>query len=182
MDRQLISTSKFLSLILRHRPETVGLQLDSDGWVNISELITAAAASGKQLDHDLLLRVMYENDKQRFAISDDGHRIRANQGHSVSVNLGLKPRTPPETLYHGTVERFINSIREQGIISGARQYVHLSADTLTSSIVGQRRGKPIVLLVLAQKMADAGNPFFLSQNGVWLTGHVPPNFIRFPGS
>ncbi len=108
MNRQLISTSKFLSLVLRHKPETIGLALDAEGWVSLSELISAANAHGKQLNRELVLRVVRENDKQRFMIDEAGTRIRANQGHSVDVNLGIEPCKPPEQLYHGTVQRFID--------------------------------------------------------------------------
>ena len=139
MDRPLTTASKFLSLILRHKPETIGVQLDPNGWVNIDQLLTAANTAGKLLDYDLLLRVVHENDKQRFAISDDGARIRANQGHSVSVDLQLVPTPPPDMLYHGTVDRFLDSIREKGLVPGTRQHVHLSSDRRTAEIVGGRR-------------------------------------------
>ena len=180
MDRALVSTSKFLSLILRHRPENIGLELDAQGWVDIEVLIRAANQSGKRLDHDLLLRVVHENDKQRFAISEDGLMIRANQGHSVAVDLGLEPKVPPEVLYHGTVERFLASIQDRGLIPGSRQHVHLSPDARTAEIVGKRRGKPVVLVIAAAEMQRDGSVFFLSQNGVWLTDHVPARRIEFP--
>jgi putative RNA 2'-phosphotransferase len=180
MDRELITISKFLSLILRHKPETIGLQLADDGWADIDQLLHGARAHGTRLDHDLLLRVVHENDKQRFAISEDGRRIRANQGHSIAVDLALEPRTPPPMLYHGTVARFLDSIRQHGLQPGDRQHVHLSPDTRTAESVGRRRGKPIVLTVGALDMHAIGKAFYFSQNGVWLTGHVPIEFIRFP--
>ncbi|HCS52969.1 RNA 2'-phosphotransferase [Rubinisphaera sp.] len=176
----IVHTSKFLSLVLRHKPETIGIVLDDSGWVKISELIEASRSSGQTLDHDLLLRVVHENDKQRFAISADGESIRANQGHSVKVDLGLTPQVPPEALYHGTVAKFLTSIQENGLIPGERQYVHLSADTQTAQIVGKRRGKPVILVIDAQKMMSDGMSFFLSNNGVWLTSHVPAKYIEFP--
>jgi putative RNA 2'-phosphotransferase len=180
MDRKLISSSKFLSLILRHKPETIGLKLDENGWVGIEELIFASRENGKKLDLDLLLRIVHENEKQRFLLSEDGKRIRANQGHSVPVDLGLEPRMPPKSLFHGTVDRFLENIHEKGLIKGTRQHVHLSSDLLTATTVGKRRGEPVVLLIHAQKMVDNRYDLFLSQNGVWLTDHVPPSFIDFP--
>ncbi len=180
MDRQLISLSKFLSLVLRHHPETIGIQLDQNGCTNISDLIEATSRHGRQLDHTLLMRVVHENDKQRFAISEDGRRIRANQGHSIEVDLDLTSQAPPQVLYHGTVRRFLTGIQREGLVPGRRQYVHLSPDERTAHLVGKRRGKPIVLRIRAQQMATAGTPFFLSRNGVWLTAHVPPEYIEFP--
>ena len=180
MDRNLISISKFLSLVLRHKPETIGLQLDHDGWASIVDLLRAANSNGRRLDEEVLLRVVHENDKQRFAISADGTRIRANQGHSIEVNLGLEPQVPPELLYHGTVERFLASIRQQGLIPGSRQYVHLSSDAQTAETVGRRRGKPIVLVIQALEMHETGHAFYRAENGVWLTDHVPIEFIHFP--
>ncbi|TWT63639.1 RNA 2'-phosphotransferase [Rubinisphaera italica] len=176
----IVRTSKFLSLVLRHKPETVGIVLDDAGWVKISELIEASRSSGQTLDHDLLLRVVHENDKQRFAISADGESIRANQGHSVKVDLGLTPQVPPEKLYHGTVAKFLTNIQEQGLLRAERQYVHLSADTQTAQRVGMRRGKPVILVIDTQKMSSDGMSFFLSNNGVWLTPHVPAMYIVFP--
>ena len=180
MDKHLISTSKFLSLVLRHQPELIGLNLDGQGWASIETLLKTANAHGKKLDHDTLLRVVHENEKQRFAISSDGLNIRANQGHSIDVELGLQPVTPPTELYHGTVERFLESIRTQGLIKGTRQHVHLSADRRTAETVGSRRGKPIVLIVNAAAMSESGLQFYLSANGVWLTNHVPSPYLTFP--
>lgn len=179
MDPALVRTSKFLSLILRHKPQEIGITLDEAGWVGIAELIEAANANGSRLDMDLLLRVVHENDKQRFAISADGTSIRANQGHSIEVNLGLTPTPPPMMLYHGTVARFLSSIREKGLVAGNRHHVHLSADPHTAEIVGRRRGEPIVLVIDAGQMANDAFQFYLSQNGVWLTVHVPVGYICF---
>ena len=173
--------SKFLSFILRHHPESIGIQLDAQGWVDIDELLQAAREDGQPFTRDLLEAVVRDNDKQRFSISNDGCRIRANQGHSLrSVELELEPRCPPDELYHGTVPRFLESIREQGLLKGARNSVHLSADRTTAISVGSRRGKPVVLEIAALAMAEQGYEFFLSENGVWLTETVPPDFIRFP--
>jgi putative RNA 2'-phosphotransferase len=179
MDRELISTSKFLSLVLRHRPEKIGICLDEQGWVDIDDLLAAAARSGRKLTRPLLDRVVRENDKQRFAISADRRRIRANQGHSVAVDLGLEPVQPPEILFHGTVARFLDSIRVSGLERGSRQYVHLSADVETARKVGQRRGRPVILVVEARRMWQAGHSFHQAKNGVWLTVAVPAEYLRF---
>jgi len=181
MDKKLVSTSKFLSLVLRHRPETIGMQLDPEGWLEINTLITNANARGKSITLAELHEVVATNDKRRFALSDDGLRIRASQGHSVvSVDLNLKPLQPPELLYHGTVRQFIDSIRRQGLLKRSRNHVHLSADQSTAMKVGTRRGKPLILTIHARKMHDAGHQFFLSANGVWLTKSVPVESIEFP--
>jgi putative RNA 2'-phosphotransferase len=131
---------------------------------------------------DLLLRVVRENDKQRFALSSDGTKIRASQGHSILVDLALEPRVPPEKLYHGTAVRFLSSIRDNGLMRGNREYVHLSPDPLTAIEVGRRHGKPVVLTIFAMHMYTAGHEFYLSENGIWLTRHVPVSFMSFPDS
>ena len=142
MDAKLVGMSKFLSLVLRHKPETIGLTLDANGWADVEELMERARQNGRPLTRPLLERVVAENDKKRFALSEDGTKIRANQGHSITVDLALKPQLPPETLYHGTASRFIASIRQQGLRPGSRQHVHLSVDEATATNVGQRHGKP----------------------------------------
>jgi putative RNA 2'-phosphotransferase len=180
MDKQLTSISKFLSLILRHQPEAIGLRLDPHGWARIDELMAAAETHGSSFDEDLLLRVVHENDKQRFTISPDGLYIRANQGHSIEVDLQLHRRPPPPELYHGTVARFLESIRKQGLLKGVRQYVHLSSDRRTARTVGARRGTPIVLTVRSGELHERGDSFSLSANGVWLIDHVPAEFLIFP--
>jgi len=172
----VIRTSKFLSLVLRHAPEKIGLQLDPQGWVPIDELLSKAAPH-LPLTMELLHEVVRTSDKQRFAISEDGTRIRANQGHSVPVELGLAPQAPPEQLYHGTATRFLDSIREQGLLRGDRHHVHLSAAAETAVMVGARHGQPVVLIVNAGDMNRAGHVFFRSDNGVWLVEHVPPSFL-----
>jgi putative RNA 2'-phosphotransferase len=172
--------SKFLSLVLRHEPGKIGIILDAQGWTDCDELIAAAARHGLRFDRATLLEIVRTNDKQRFALSDDGTRIRANQGHSVAVDLALVPEPPPETLFHGTVEKFLASIRLEGLRKGERHHVHLSPDLVTATKVGQRRGKPVILRIRAAEMAKAGHEFFLSENGVWLTDTVPPEFIDFP--
>lgn len=178
MDRELISTSKFLSLVLRHQPETIDIALDDQGWVAIDVLLAAANRAGKKLTRPLLERVVRENDKQRFAISPDGERIRANQGHSVEVDLGLQPVQPPELLYHGTVAKFLDSIQASGLVRGSRQYVHLSPDLETARKVGQRRGQPVILVVESGRMWRDGIAFFRAENGVWLTNAVPAEYLR----
>ena len=180
MKKSLTRYSKFLSLVLRHDPGAIGLELDESGWVSISSLLAAAKQSGREMDRQLLLQIVEENDKQRFSISEDGLKIRANQGHSIEIDLNLEPKAPPETLYHGTVEKFIQSIKAKGLISGGRQHVHLSEDRDTANRVGRRRGQPIVLVVQASQMVKDQFVFFQSKNGVWLTDHVPPRFINFP--
>lgn len=180
MDPSLVSTSKFLSLVLRHDPARIGLELDPSGWVEVDVLLAAAQRAGVHIDRALLERVVAENDKRRFALSADGTRIRASQGHSVEVDLGLEPLRPPDVLFHGTASRFLDSIRRQGLIPGSRTHVHLSADEATARNVGQRHGSPLVLTVDAAAMYDAGHLFYRSDNGVWLTGAVPALHLRFP--
>jgi putative RNA 2'-phosphotransferase len=175
----LISTSKFLSLVLRHKPEAIGLSLDTNGWADIDDLL-ARARPHRAIDRALLDAVVAGNDKQRFAISADGLRIRANQGHSVTtIELGLNPSEPPAVLYHGTATRFVESIRREGLKSGSRRHVHLSRDLDTAIKVGSRHGTPQVLRIDAAAMTQAGHAFYVSENGVWLTDAVPPRFIDF---
>ncbi|TWU62018.1 RNA 2'-phosphotransferase [Crateriforma conspicua] len=178
---KLVSTSKFLSLVLRHRPEVIGAKLDPEGWLAIDELIAQANAHGKALTLELLHEVVATNDKKRFALSDDGLRIRASQGHSVSgVELNLEQKTPPEILYHGTVAAFLDSIRATGLQKRSRHHVHLSPDEETATKVGSRRGKPIILRVAAETMHRDGHRFYFSANGVWLVDAVPPTYLTFP--
>jgi putative RNA 2'-phosphotransferase len=177
-DKETIQTSKFLSLILRHEPERVGLKLDQAGWASVSELLDAVSRHGTSLTLEGLKHVVATNDKKRFAFSEDGLRIRASQGHSLVVDLQYEPQTPPELLYHGTPERFVASIRRTGLNKGERHHVHLSPDPQTATKVGQRRGRPVVLTICSGDMHRAGHQFFLSANGVWLVEHVPPQFIE----
>ena len=181
MDSSLVRTSKFLSLVLRHDPARVGLTLDPAGWVAVEELLAAAARAGVPLDRALLKRVVTENDKQRFALSPDGARIRANQGHSVPVELGLTPREPPEVLFHGTAARNLDAIRREGLRPGKRTHVHLSTDEATATVVGRRHGgATVVLRVAAGAMHRAGHEFVRAENGVWLAKAVPGEFITAP--
>jgi putative RNA 2'-phosphotransferase len=176
-----VRISKFLSLVLRHDPARIGLQLDEAGWASVDALLAACAAHGVPLTRDELRELVASSDKQRFALSPDGARIRANQGHSVDIDLQLPPREPPERLYHGTIEAALDGIREHGLLRGERRHVHLSADVPTATRVGQRRGEPVILIVRAADMHAAGHPFYCADNGVWLTEHVPVRFILFPG-
>lgn len=174
MSKQLSEVSKFLSYVLRHQPDAIGITLDLEGWTDIAALIAAAANDGKQLDRDLIQAVVTTSDKKRFAISEDGLRIRAVQGHSIeSVDINYVEKVPPEFLYHGTATRFMESIRKEGLLPGSRQYVHLSQDEQTALAVGQRHGKPIVLKIEALRMYQQGFKFYHAENGVWLVNDVP---------
>jgi putative RNA 2'-phosphotransferase len=173
-------TSKFLSLVLRHEPHSIGIQLDEAGWVSVSDLLDGLRRAGHSLTQDELKEIVRTSDKQRFALSDDGIRIRANQGHSVTVELGYEPATPPEVLYHGTAEKNLASIREQGLHKASRHHLHLSERTDTAAAVGQRHGKLVILEVRSGDMHRAGFAFFKTPNNVWLTDHVPREFLVMP--
>lgn len=170
-------TSKFLSLVLRHKPDLIGLQLDSSGWADIAELIAKARKAGVILTPGKIASIVATSNKRRFALSDDGCHIRANQGHSVSVDLGLPQTEPPEILFHGTSQRNISGIRREGILPMKRTFVHLSKDRATATEVGRRHGSPVVLEVHSGQMHRDGFKFQLSENGVWLTEHVPLKYI-----
>ncbi len=177
MDRRLITVSKFLSKHLRHAPQALGLSLRPGGWVLVDDLLAASARLGFPISYDELLDCVATNDKRRFSFDDTGDLIRANQGHSVEVDLQLQERQPPEVLFHGTVERFLASIMAEGLKKGTRHHVHLSQDPETARKVGARRGQPVILKVDAGRMHGEGCKFFLSANGVWLTEAVPPAFL-----
>lgn len=174
----VVRASKFLAKYLRHDPAAIGLTLDSGGWVGVRELLAACAKAGMPLTRDELEQIVATNDKQRFVLS--GERIRANQGHSVDVDLGLPAVEPPSLLYHGTVARFLPLIRRDGLLPMRRHDVHLSPDVETARRVGARRGKPVILTVRAGAMYEAGHDFRLSANGVWLTPSVPAVFLEIP--
>lgn len=174
MTTSTTTISKFLSYVLRHKPDAIDLDLDPEGWASIEELIAKADIP---LDLGMLHEVVATNDKKRFVISDDGLFIRANQGHSITIDLGLKPVEPPELLYHGTTTRFLNSIQAHGLLPQNRQYVHLSRDAETAAKVGQRHGKAVILTIPALQMHQQGHQFFQAQNAVWLTKSVPPEVI-----
>ena len=170
--------SKKLSYVLRHRPDSVGITLDAAGWVAVDALLMALAGSGTALTRAELEHVVATNDKQRFAFNADGSMIRAVQGHSTPVTLGHPTAAPPELLYHGTVERFLPDILRDGLKPGARHDVHLSPDEATARRVGARRGQPVILVIQAGDMHRDGHAFQIADNGVWLTPHVPPRYIR----
>ncbi len=177
MDRRLVTVSKFLAKHLRHTPDTLGLTLQPGGWVPVDDLLAASERAGFPITYDELIECVETNDKRRFSFDDTGDRIRANQGHSVEVDLQLEESEPPEVLYHGTVERFLAPILAEGLKKGRRHHVHLSGDVETARKVGARRGRPVVLRVDARKMHEAGFRFFRSANGVWLTDAVPAAFL-----
>lgn len=176
------SHGKFLSLVLRHQPEVIGLSLDEEGWADLDTLISLSNAKGTKISKEIILEIVATNDKKRYCLSDDGLKIRANQGHSIAVDLGLTAIKPPDILYHGTATRFAGSIREQGLLPKSRQHVHLSALETTAIEVGKRHGAPLVIKVRALDMHQKGHRFFLSQNGVWLTAKVGAEFLEFPQS
>ncbi|WP_254509440.1 RNA 2'-phosphotransferase [Anatilimnocola floriformis] len=169
--------SKSLSYVLRHQPDSVGLELGENGWVEVTELIAAFRKHGKELSLDSLREVVAENDKQRFEFSEDKTRIRARQGHSVDVDLGYEAATPPELLFHGTAVHNLDSIMATGLNKGNRHHVHLSTNKQTMLQVAQRHGKPVVLAVAAGKMVSDGHLFFVTGNQVWLTEQVPPQYL-----
>ncbi|MET7639159.1 RNA 2'-phosphotransferase [Streptomyces sp. NPDC005438] len=174
--RQATRLSKYLSLHLRHAPDQIGITLDAQGWTSVETLIAQAAAHGFPFTREELARVVADSDKRRFTL--DGDRIRANQGHTVPVDLGLEFLAPPERLYHGTVDRFLPAIRTEGLRPMKRHAVHLSADPETATRVGARRGEPVVLTVRAGVLHRAGHRFQRSANGVWLTDSVPPEALE----
>lgn len=169
--------SKTLSYWLRHKPEDASLTLSAEGWADVDLVLAALDRKALPSDWERLLQVVETSDKSRFELSGDGARIRARQGHSVAVEADWKPMAPPEQLYHGTVERFWESIRSEGLKPMNRHHVHLSADVETARIVGRRRGEPVILAVDARGLADAGEPFFVTSNGVWLVKCVPQQFL-----
>ena len=173
-------TSKFLSLVLRHQPETIGIKLSSAGWIEVDELLGAINRhpNNIKLDRKLLEQVVNSNDKQRFEFDETQSMIRARQGHSVDVNLGYQPTTPPETLLHGTPRQFVAAIRETGLKKMKRHHVHLHTDLKTATAVGARRGDSVILKVRSGDMHRAGFEFFVTENGVWLIDFVPAEFIE----
>lgn len=180
MSKNLTQRSKFISLVLRHQPELIGAELDTEGWLAVETLLAGAQRQGVPLTRETLMDIVASSDKQRFALSPCGTRIRANQGHSVEVDLALEAQTPPELLYHGTVERFLGAIRSQGLRKQQRHHVHLSAERATAESVGSRRGEAVVLGVRSGAMHRAGHTFYRSANGVWLVEAVPTEFIDWP--
>jgi len=177
MNKNLIRKSKFLSLVLRHKPEAIGLPLDKQGWANVEELLAKVNAFGQEFSITLLSEIVDTSDKKRFIFSDDKRKIRANQGHSISVDLGLEALEPPDILLHGTAKRFAESIRHNGLLPGNRQHVHLSIDKETALQVGGRHGVPVIFSVNALSMHQDGIEFYRSENGVWLVGEVKSQYL-----
>ncbi len=176
--KKVVKLSKFLSLVLRHKPETIGLQLDEAGWADIKTLIHKMKQNNRFIDFETLEEVVRTNNKKRFAFNEDKTRIRANQGHSIKIEHGFEAQTPPEILYHGTATKNIESIMSNGLDKRNRHHVHLSSDLNTAIAVGKRHGKPVVFLVDAKAMNSKGYEFFVSENGVWLTEGVPAQYLK----
>lgn len=177
-EKRQTKISKFLSLILRHAPETVGLRLEENGWVNVDELITACAQNGRALTREEIEEVVETNDKKRFSFSPSRTKIRANQGHSIEIEIEFEKRMPPAILYHGTAEKNVKSILERGLQKMRRHHVHLSSDKETARKVGMRYGKPVIFEIETKAMIENDFEFFVSANGVWLIENVPPQFLR----
>ena len=173
----LTDTSKFMSLILRHKPETIGISLDEHGWANVDELI-AGIAKTREFNMDILETIVCTDNKQRYSFNEDKTLIRANQGHSIAVDVELDEAEPPALLWHGTGEKYVASIDERGLIAKSRLYVHLSRDEETAVNVGKRHGKPVLYKVKARDMYRDGYRFFLSKNGVWLTKEVLVKYLE----
>ncbi len=169
--------SKFISLILRHKPEEVGITLDEHGWANVEDLINGINNSGRKIDKDVLEEIVRTDNKQRYSFNEDKTKIRANQGHSIPVVIDFKELEPPDTLYHGTATKSIEGIHARGIKPMSRLYVHLSKDFETAKQVGSRHGECVVLIINAKRMYKDGVKFYLSENGVWLTEYVDPKYI-----
>ena len=176
--KDLKKTSVFISLILRHKPETIGISLDEHGWADVRELIDGINKTGKyRIDMNTLEGIVRTDNKQRYSFNEDKTLIRANQGHSINVDVELTEAVPPEQLFHGTGEKYVSSIRKEGLKPQSRLYVHLSKDKETAEKVGARHGRPHIFFVYSGKMHRAGYKFYLSENGVWLTKAVPPEFL-----
>jgi putative RNA 2'-phosphotransferase len=178
MSKNEINISKFLSLVLRHQPETIAITLDQNGWTDVKDLIEKVNNFGIKFDRETLNHIVATNPKKRFTFNDTLDKIRASQGHSVEIELGYTNQKPPKILFHGTAEKFVQSILNTGLEKGNRQQVHLSADIETAIKVGQRHGKPFVFKVLAEQMYDDKFEFFISDNGVWLTDNIPTKYLK----
>ena len=178
-DRRMRNTSKFISLILRHNPQVIGISLDEHGWADVKELIDGInRTEGHSLDMDTLDEIVRTDEKQRYSFNEDHSLIRANQGHSIPVDVELEEKIPPDILWHGTGEKYVSSIDAQGLIPKSRLYVHLSSDLETARKVGSRHGKPIIYEIDCRGMAEDGYHFFLSANHVWLTKEVPVRYLK----
>ena len=176
-----VKLGKFLSLVLRHNPQAAGITLDEYGWADVRELLDGVRHSGRQIDIETLERIVRENNKQRYSFNADHTKIRANQGHSLQVDVELTEAKPPRYLYHGTATRFLSAIWQEGIRKMSRQYVHLSSDFQTAIEVGRRHGSPVVLTINAEAMAQDSVIFYRSENGVWLCEHVAPKYFSIEG-
>lgn len=177
-EKEATRLSKLLSLVLRHEPARLGLTLDDQGWVSVAELLRQAAAHQVPLTREKLVHLVETNAKQRFRFNEDQTLIRASQGHSVAVELGYAPVTPPDILYHGTAAKNQEVILREGLKKMSRQHVHLSADVATARTVGARHGSPVVFVVDTGQMQRAGHSFYQADNGVWLTEEVGPAYLR----
>lgn len=177
MNKNLTKVSKFLSYVLRHNPKSINMKIDFQGWASVDELIRCATNHKLIITKELIEEVVTTNDKERFKLSDNRKMIRANQGHSLKINLGLESIQPPEVLYHGTASRFLESINNEGLKSGNRHHVHLSNQITTAIKVGQRHGFPVVLKIEAARMYEDGFTFYCSENGVWLVDNVPSKYF-----
>ena len=171
------TTGRFLAYVLRHNPAAAGIELDNNGWANVGELLDGVQRSGRSIDITKLEEIVVTDDKCRFSFNEDKSRIRANQGHSIDVDLELEEKTPPDVLYHGTAEKYIESIKQNGIQKRTRRFVHLSITEQAALKVGSRHGEPIVLKIDAKQMYSDGYKFYLSENGVWLTDNVPFKYV-----
>lgn len=171
------SLSKFLSLVLRHHPDAAGIRMDEHGWADVEELLAGMNRTGRKIDRRMLEEIVAEDKKQRYSFSQDHLLIRANQGHSILVDVELKEQEPPEFLYHGTAGRFMESIEREGLLPMGRLYVHLSKDEETAVKVGKRHGKPVVIQIRSGAMYKDGQKFYCSENGVWLTKKVEPAYF-----
>lgn len=173
----MVRISKFLSLVLRHRPETIGISLDTEGWADVEELVKKAFESGVILDRPILRQVVEHGEKKRFSFNDDGMKIRANYGHSIPIVLKDESAEPPEFLYHGTAMQFLESVRDEGLKPGTRQYVHLVDDEQKAIEVGRRHGEPVLITIQARLMHEKGFEFFKMESGIWLTKNVPTAYM-----
>ena len=178
-EKHLAKISKYLSKHLRHQPEILGLSLEDGGWVKVEDLLKACARNNFPISLETLKETVEKNDKQRFSFNETGEKIRANQGHSVEIDLQLKPQKPPAKLFYGTAQRNISMIEEHGLLKMARHHVHLSADTETARRVGMRYGRPVIFEIDAARMLATGFEFYVSANGVWLVESVPPKFLKY---
>lgn len=180
--KQMVRTSKFLSLVLRHQPDAVGITVDAHGWAEVGALLRGMTDAGVPCDLQALREIVRTDEKQRYTFNEDGTKIRASQGHSFPVDLGLTQTDPPQVLWHGTATRFLKCIMQEGLKPMSRQYVHLSPDAETAYRVGIRHGKPVILQVDALRMVQDGMKFYRAENGVWLTDAVPPQYLQITGT